>query len=74
MHRSRLLRMVSPLRQRTLWTMSKHRRRFISHPGERTAQQKKSDKPEPFSFADFTWLNGNSRDQRSPARHQVLHA
>ena len=30
------------------------------------AQQKKSDKPEPFSFADFTWLNGNSRIKEVP--------
>ena len=30
------------------------------------AQQKKPAKPEPFAFADFTWLNGNSRIKEVP--------
>ncbi len=29
-------------------------------------QQQKDQKPEPFSFADFTWLNGNSRIKEVP--------
>jgi Putative beta-barrel porin-2, OmpL-like. bbp2 len=29
-------------------------------------QQKKDQKPEPFSFADFSWLNGNSRIKEIP--------
>jgi Putative beta-barrel porin-2, OmpL-like. bbp2 len=33
------------------------------------AQQKKSDKPEPFAFADFTWMNGNSRIKEVPLQN-----
>ena len=32
-----------------------------------------NEKPAPFSFADFTWLNGNQPHQRSSVRHQVLY-
>ena len=39
-------------------------------PAEGSLQQlaapAKQDKPEPFSFADFTWLNGNSRIKEVP--------
>jgi hypothetical protein len=32
----------------------------------RSADQKKPAKAEPFDFADFTWLNGNSREKNPP--------
>jgi hypothetical protein len=35
-------------------------------PENSLAQQTKPTKPEPFSFADFTWLNGNSRIKEAP--------
>ncbi len=35
-------------------------------PENSLAQQKKPEKPEPFSFADFSWLNGNSRVKDIP--------
>ncbi len=34
----------------------------------------KPAKPDPFSFADFTWLNGNSRVKEVPFQNHVLHA
>jgi len=33
---------------------------------EKTAQPNPNQKPEPFSFADFSWLNGNSRVTETP--------
>ncbi len=39
-------------------------------------QEKASTTPakaEPFAFADFTWLNGNSRTKDTPYAHQLLH-
>ncbi len=38
------------------------------------AQKDPNEKPAPFSFADFSWLNGNSPHQGSATRYQVLHA
>jgi hypothetical protein len=35
-------------------------------PENSLAQPKKPEKPEPFSFADFSWLNGNSRVKDIP--------
>lgn len=35
-------------------------------PGLDQAANKKAPKSEPFSFADFTWLNGNARTKESP--------
>jgi hypothetical protein len=37
-----------------------------------TPIQATSDKPEPFSFADFTWLTGNSRTTESPLETKVF--
>jgi hypothetical protein len=33
---------------------------------EKTAQPNPNQKPEPFAFADFSWLNGNSRVTETP--------
>ena len=33
---------------------------------EKTAEPNPNQKPEPFSFADFSWLNGNSRVTETP--------
>jgi Putative beta-barrel porin-2, OmpL-like. bbp2 len=39
----------------------------IASPENALAQQKKpNEKPEPFSFADFSWMNGNSRVKDIP--------
>lgn len=35
--------------------------------------QQDSKKPEPFTFADFTWLVGKSTHQRVAARHETVH-
>jgi hypothetical protein len=37
-----------------------------SQPAQAPAQPEKPAKPEPFTFADFSWLSGNSRARESP--------
>jgi hypothetical protein len=37
-----------------------------------TSQAAKPTAPEPFAFADFTWLNGNSRTKESPIDTKVF--
>jgi hypothetical protein len=41
-------------------------------PENSLAQQKKPGKPEPFSFADFSWLNGNSRVKDIPFQNSFF--
>ena len=39
---------------------------------EAAVSTESSKKPEPFAFADFTWLTGNSRQKESPLAGKVL--
>jgi hypothetical protein len=41
-------------------------------PPATTPTEATSEKPEPFSFADFTWLTGNSRTTESPLETKVF--
>ena len=39
-----------------------------------TSPPAKPAKAEPFAFADWTWLNGNSRVKEPPLRYEILYA
>jgi hypothetical protein len=41
-------------------------------PQDKPAGEEKPGKPEPFAFADFTWLTGNSRQKEFPLAGKVL--
>jgi hypothetical protein len=41
-------------------------------PTDKPATDEKPAKPEPFAFADFTWLTGNSRQKEFPLAGKVL--
>ena len=43
-----------------------------NQPASAPAQVEKSAKPEPFVFADFTWLTGNSRQKEFPLAGKVF--